>query len=105
MKKSTYLKIIGTLELIAFVILLFVYILAWGYGAISIPGATSKSMAIILGILYLVLFIFFGPAIGVLFLTVADLVERSETNDTSKNDYSKKEDAQIREILKQEKKD
>ena len=88
MKRGTYLRIIGVIELIGFGIGLVVYIISWFKGGLN-------SITSFLRFLYFMIIIFFGPATGVLFLTVADtyeatyeLYEKSKSKDNNSNNSS-----------------
>ena len=88
MKRGTYLRAIGIIELIGFGIGLIVYIVYWFKGVLD-------SITPFLRFFYFMIIIFFGPATGVLFLTVADtyeatyeLYEKSKNKDNNSNNSS-----------------
>ncbi len=83
MNKATYLKIIGIIELIGFVIGLISYIIAWATNAFL--GLHS-----FLPFLFFLLLLFFGPAVGVLFLAVADNIEKIEALSGNQEKQEKK---------------
>ena len=84
MKRSTYLRVIGVFELIGFGVGLIFYIVYW---------ATEKLTALgdVMAIVLLFIILFFGPAVGILFLTVADTYDAAHeiANVIEKNEEKK----------------
>lgn len=88
MTKAKYLRIVGIVEIVFSIITIIVYFIyavagsvgaTWAISAFGANGAALTAITIVLIWVAFFVLAFFTPAIGILFLTVADLADSDST--------------------------